>query len=203
MEGELAIGFWTVIIGLVFWGSRFNKKRKKKWAEVAQSLGLKFIDDRIVGRIDGFQIYVGTLTHGIGNARETITTFSAGIHKSLPEALSIEPEGLAEKTSKLFGSKDVQLERPNLDPKLMVKARNGDEVRAWASRQDVAAGLERLATFKRFRLQRDTLRIEISGPVADPAQLRMQIQDLVSIATLISSGCVDKPEAESDDDVLW
>jgi len=49
------------------------------------------------------------------------------------------------------------------------------------------------------------LRIEISGPVADPAQLRMQIQDLVAIATLISSGCAQKPGAESDEDedVLW
>jgi hypothetical protein len=55
--------------------------------KVADSLGLKLIDEIIVGDLDGFRIYVGILIHGVGNARETITTFSAGIQKSFPEGL--------------------------------------------------------------------------------------------------------------------
>jgi len=58
----------------------------------------------------------------------------------------------SKKTSKLLGSKDVQLGLPELDPKLMVKARNIDEVREWANRENVAAGLERLTSFKTFRI---------------------------------------------------
>jgi hypothetical protein len=199
----------VAIIFLVFstWTKKATKSRHANWTLAAESVGLKCVAGAILGRLDGFQIYVGIETNNVPNgslksySTESSTVFRAEI-EDLPDGLSIEPEGLYEKAAKLLGAEDVQLGLFDLDPKLMVKAKDVDATREWAQREGVAAGLHQLSNFGTFRIQRNALRFECPGTLLDPQEIRARILELVSMAALISHGVVEGPlvvEQESND----
>jgi hypothetical protein len=216
MELPYFFGIFVLLLGGGFaWSVMKSAKRRANWAVLAESLGLDHLDDILVGMLDGFLVTVSVEQRGSGKSRHEVTVFKTDIEANLPAGMAIVSEGIISKVTKMFGAEDIQLGLAELDPKLMIQAQNADEVREWARRENVRLGLGQLSKLTAFRLQDETLSFEIRGALADTDQVRMKLQELVSIAALISpekiqdeddlvlDGADDAPDSGDDEDVLW
>ncbi len=178
-----------------------NQQRKENWALVARSLNIAYVRGTLVGRVDGVQVLVAVEKE----IQQPVTVFKAEIEGGLPASLLITPQGVVAKGLKLLSSEDVhlQLGLPDLDPKLMVRAKDGQAVQDWARLENVAEGLRQLINLRAFRLEPTMLSFEIRGAISDPKQLELHIQELVSVAQLISpSTALLAQEPDQDEGVL-
>ncbi len=176
-----------------------EKTRRKNWAQLAQSLRLKYDEGIITGYVDGVQISVAVESRGSGKSVHFVTIFEAHIAGDLPAALVITPEGVLAKTVKLFAGEDVQIGLPDLDSKLMIRAQDDSAVHEWIQRSQVAEGLRQLVKLRGFQIKSGKVRLETRGAMSDLDQVRERLLHLVSITELISSGSAMFMEGSADD----
>ena len=206
MEFALFMSAFVAIAGFFFWlDARATKKRKAAWTLVAETMGLKFDGQRITGRFEGVDLSVQIVVRGSGKNRQVYTVFVFAL-TNLPRHLWIAAEGFLSKVTKLLGSQDVQLGLPELDPKLMVKGKDEDEVRAWAQHSQVTNSLKQLVrpAGGAWQIEADELRFEKSSAIADAQHVEAVIRQFVSIAAGLSSKSsevVARNTAEADDAV--
>lgn len=192
----MTVFFIAVPIILGIWMSKGRKKKQDDWSLAAQSMGFEHNPVAMQGVIDGLPVSVKVESRRSGDSHQTFTVFRVNF-RGLPAGLSIQSEGFVSKTKSLFGKGDVQLGLPDLDPKLLVKADDPDEVREWAQREGVAAGLRRISVFS-FAVRQDFLLTVLKGIVTDPDTLRSQVQEVLEIAKLIAP----QPSQNLDDAVF-
>lgn len=209
MEFPLVAAGFIAFFALAVAANYFDTKRRRAaWSLVAHKTGLTFGGDVLQGTLDGVTLTVRVVSRGSGKSRQDYTVFLMNLGAFLPNALSIQPEGMFDKVAKLIGSQDVQLGLPEIDPKLMVKAADADEAQAWAQQAKVMRGLKRLVDLRAytFKLAANQLSFERRGAVVKASELEHLVRELVTISNdLAPSRPPSQAEALGDEsDVnLW
>ncbi len=203
--------FVAVLVGFVafvsFVKANAKKKRVAAWTLAAEALSLMYDGEKISGMVGGVALSVQVEVRGSGKSRTEYTVFILRLADNLPAGLWIAAEGFLSKVTKYLGSQDVQLGIPELDPKLMVKGKNEDEIRQWAQQSHITQSLSELALLSdgTYQIAAGELRYEYGDVISDAVALEGRIRSLTSIAAGLSApecgaSSVDDDEGE---EVLW
>lgn len=179
------LGLVTVAVALSL---AFDQRRRQAWEKVANRLGLSYRNDKIVGRFDGTQISVILDVRDNGRSRREFTIFTLQLNPGIPNGLVITRERILSLLSKAVGSQDVRLEIEDLDPELLVKGKNEDEIRAWAQRENVSRGLRDMVALKHgtFRIQANRFVYEYGAAMVKTDDVEACIRELAAIAVKLA-----------------
>lgn len=139
---------------------------------------------RLEGEREGVRVSIHAEARQSGKNSTTYTVVRAYAEDDAGFALSVTREGAFFKLGKaLFGLEEVQLDDPELDPKVKIKAQDASSARALLCRDEVRRSLLDLCAIKGdFRLSRDRIQWERQGVLTDAAELGAVLDLLLPIA---------------------
>ncbi len=186
----------VVAVALVALTIEAKQKRRAALGKVAERLHLECEGETISGVLDGIPLSVRTQFRGFGRHRRLYTVFRFQLTTNLPEDLSIVFETTGKKLLTVMGAQDIELGLHEFDPKLTVKGRNEEEVRAWARRSGVIEGLSRLLEMRNcgFKIKKGWLTVDLLGLEHQKKKasfIEDLIYQLVSIVSCMSADHVE------------
>lgn len=189
MDFVVFVALMVIFLVVVsFVQSAAKKKRQAAWQLAANTLGMNYDGEKITGTVGGVDLRVQIEVRGTGKSRTEYTVVVLRLAGDLPAGLWIAAEGFMSKVTKYLGSQDVQLGLPEIDPKLMVKGKDENEVRQWAQQAQIARSLSELVLVNgTYYIAAGELRYEYGTAIPDAGVLEGRIRSLVAIAAGLST----------------
>lgn len=198
MEARLVLAVLFVLFGLWFIARLVMRERAADvWANVAKRFDLQADGLHVHGTTREVHVEMVTEMRGSRKNGSEYTVIRSSLDPNVvPRELHIEHEGMFSKIGKALGGQDVQLGMPELDGQLRIRAMDETAARAWASRGDVAQGLQDILDLcLTFHIETHQVTLEALGVVRDEQRLNDMMEQMVR-ASRAFSGLGYSPKAD-------
>lgn len=157
-----AVIFGAIFVGILLAVVFHRRKIDRIWRDLADSYGLELSRDEQRGQfvLDGD--FEGRMVHvDYTQAQEAATSYRTELEAEVPTDLAVYEETNFRRAGSLFGERDVEVDRDELDEPFVVKGDDEKRARTFLDREDVAEAMTELRDLADdVRLARGALTIE-------------------------------------------